>query len=149
MNHYQNSIINEATKFNLNDCVGVRIHSVDRTNTDAKLLPCLIIEKFETDGKITFKLACQYGKLENTYSVEELVDLTMACPEELKQIGIGDLRDVTFIEACKLYVRGSTTGRTCDCKGKFGTKQCPCKKMGTYCSTKCHSKRGGCSNMGE
>jgi len=92
---------------------------------------------------------CYYEQLENTYSVEELVDLKTACPEELKRIVIGNLRDIPFIAACKLYVRGSTTGRTCDCKGKCGTKQCPCKKAGMYCSTKCHSKRGGCANMGE
>ncbi len=73
----------------------------------------------------------------------------MACPEELKQIVIGDLKDITFMEACKLYVRGSTICHTCDCKGKCGTRQCPCKKMGMYCSTKWHSKRDGCSNMGE
>ena len=87
--------------------------------------------------------------IRKTYSVEELVDLKTACPEELKRIVIGNLRDIPFIAACKLYVRGSTTGRTCDCKGKCGTKQCPCKKAGMYCSTKCHSKRGGCVNMGE
>ncbi|CAF0953530.1 unnamed protein product [Rotaria sordida] len=149
MKLYQDSIINETEKLNLNDCVGVKINTVDRTNTDAKLLPCLIIEKIEKDEKITFKLACQYGKLENTYSVEHLIDLKMACPKELKQIIIDDLKDITFIEACKLYVRASTTGKTCDCKGKCATKQCSCKKMGVYCSTKCHSKRGGCTNMGE
>ncbi len=44
--------------------------------------------------------------------------------------GEGDLRDVIFIEACKVYVRGLTTGRTCDCKGKCITEQCPCKKNG-------------------
>ncbi|CAF4599169.1 unnamed protein product [Rotaria magnacalcarata] len=147
--HYQASIISEAKKFNLNDCVGLQIHTVDRTNTDAKLLPCLIIEKLEKDGKITFKLACEYGKLEIPYSIEHVVDLKMVCPEALKHIVIDDLNGITFIEACKLYVRTLTTGRTCDCKGKCATKQCSCKKMGVFCSTKCHSKRGGCANMGE
>jgi hypothetical protein len=149
MKLYHDSVINETGKFNLNDCVGVKIHTVDRTNTDAKLLPCLIVEKIEQDKQITFKLACQYGKLESTYPIEHLVDLKMACPEELKQIVFDDLKDITFIEACKLYVRASTTGRTCDCKGKCTTKQCSCKKMGVFCSTKCHSKRGCCKNMGE
>ncbi|CAF3556660.1 unnamed protein product [Rotaria socialis] len=149
MKHYQASIISEAKKFNLNDCVGLQIHTVDRTNTDAKLLPCLIIEKLEKDGKITFILACEYGKLKIPYSIEHVVDLKMACPEALKHIVINDLNDITFIEACKLYVRTSTTGRACDCKGKCATKQCSCKKMGVFCSTKCHSKRGGCANMGE
>ncbi|CAM2705414.1 unnamed protein product [Rotaria socialis] len=115
-------------KINLNDCVGLQIHTVDRTNTDAKLLPCLIIEKLEKDGKITFILACEYGKLKIPYSIEHVVDLKMACPEALKHIVINDLNDITFIEACKLYVRTSTTGRACDCKGKCATKQCSCKK---------------------
>lgn len=146
MKHFQDSIINETEKFNLNDCVGIKIHTVDRTNTDAKLLPCLIVDKIEKDKQIMFKLACQYGKLENTYTVEHLVDLKMAYPEELKQIVINNLKDITFIEACKLYVRASTTGRTCDCKNKCGTKHCPCKRIGVFCSTKCHSKQGCCKN---
>ncbi|CAF3618590.1 unnamed protein product [Rotaria sp. Silwood2] len=79
------------------------VEQVDSTNTDAKLLPCLIVEKLETDKNVTFKLVCQYGKLENTYSIEHLVDLKLACPDELKQIVINNLKGITFIEACKLY----------------------------------------------
>ena len=78
-------------------------------NTDAKLLPYLTIDENKKDEQITFKLACQYGKLERKYLVEELVDIKLPCPGELKQIDINILRDITFIEACKLYVRGSTT----------------------------------------
>ena len=36
----------------------------------------------------------------------------MTCPQELKQIVIDDLKDITFMEVCKLYVRTSGTGRT-------------------------------------
>ncbi|CAF1180310.1 unnamed protein product [Rotaria sordida] len=119
MKHYQFSIINETQKFNLNDCVGIKFHTVDILNTDAKLLPCLIVDKIEKDEKITFKLVCQYGKLENSYSVEHLIDVKLACPEELKPIVLDDLKDITFIRTCKFHVRASTTGRTCDCKRTF------------------------------
>ncbi|CAF4031581.1 unnamed protein product, partial [Rotaria magnacalcarata] len=68
-------------------------------------------------------------KLESIYSIENLVDLKMVCPVELKQLVIDNLKDITFIEACKLYVRSSTSGRACDCKDKCASKQCPCKKI--------------------
>ncbi|CAF1510262.1 unnamed protein product [Didymodactylos carnosus] len=42
---YDDHLNNLAEQFKLRDCVGIPIHSVDRTNTDAKLLPCLIIAK--------------------------------------------------------------------------------------------------------
>ncbi len=50
------------------------------------------------------------------YSAEELSDLKIVYPKELKQIIIRDLRNVTFIGGCKLYMRGSITGRTSDGK---------------------------------
>ncbi|CAF4016325.1 unnamed protein product, partial [Didymodactylos carnosus] len=92
MKQYQDSINSLTEKFNLNDCVGVPIHTVDRTNTDAKYLPCLIVEKIEKDKNLMYKLACQYGKLENTFTIEHFVDLKSACPEELKQLVIHDLK---------------------------------------------------------
>jgi hypothetical protein len=73
---------------------------IEQILTDAKLLSCLIVEKIEKDKKIMFKLACQYDKLKNTYSVEHLFDLKMAFPEELKHVVIDDSKDITFIEAC-------------------------------------------------
>ncbi|CAF0887681.1 unnamed protein product [Didymodactylos carnosus] len=141
-------INNLTEKFNLNDCVGVQIHTVDRTNTDAKLLPCLILERNKKNDDLVFKLVCQYGKLQNAFSVENIIDLKSACPQELKQLNVHELKDISFIEACKLYVRGAVSD-TCDCKSKCATKHCPCKKANVPCSTKCHSKRGGRQNMGE
>ncbi len=49
-----------------------------------------------------YKLACQYDKLQNNFAVEHFVDLKSACPDELKQIIVDDLQDITIVEACKL-----------------------------------------------
>ncbi len=88
-----------------------------------------------------------YGILQNTFEVGQFMTIKDACPNELKQIDVSTLKPITIIEASKLYSRGSTTGRTCNCQNKCATKSCPCKKENVFCSTKCHSKRGGCSNM--
>jgi hypothetical protein len=50
MKLYQDSLNLIANNFNINDCVGIAIHTVDRTNTDPKYLPCLIIEKYEKNN---------------------------------------------------------------------------------------------------
>jgi transposase InsO family protein len=147
MKLHQDGLKSMGNKYNLNDCVGISIHSVDRTNTDPKYLPCLVVDKFEKNNIFLYKLICQYGALENTFEVGQLVDLKAACPDELKHIDADNLMPITIIEASKLYSRGSTTGHTCNCRGKCATKTCPCKKENVFCSTKCHSKRGGCSNM--
>ncbi len=76
--HYHDSLNNEADKFNLHDCVGVKIHPVDRTNTDAKTLSCLIIEKIEKDKRAKFELVCRYGKLDGYYPTEQLMNSKIA-----------------------------------------------------------------------
>ncbi|CAF4516747.1 unnamed protein product, partial [Didymodactylos carnosus] len=110
MKAHDNYLDNLSHKFNVNDCVGVKIHEADRTNTDSKLLPCLIVEKISRNNSVTFRLACQYGVLTNTFSVGEVVDLKSACPKPLKETDVEDLENITFIEACKLFVRGSVSG---------------------------------------
>ncbi|CAF3196073.1 unnamed protein product [Rotaria socialis] len=147
MKLHQDSIKLVANNFDLNDCVGIEIHSADRTNTDPKYLPCIISEKFEKNNIFLFKLICQYGILDHTFEAGQFVNLKEACPNELKNLDISNLKPITIIAATKLYSRGSTTGQTCNCRGKCATKICPCKRENVFCSTKCHSKRGGCSNM--
>ncbi|CAF1617561.1 unnamed protein product, partial [Didymodactylos carnosus] len=114
MKAHDNYLDNLSHKFNVNDCVGVKIHEADRTNTDAKLLPCLIVEKISKNNSVIFRLACQYGILTNTFSLGEVIDLKSACLKPLKKIDVEDLENITFIEACKLFVRGSVSGSTCD-----------------------------------
>ncbi|CAF1494586.1 unnamed protein product [Didymodactylos carnosus] len=141
MKAHDNYLDNLSHKFNVNDCVGVTIHEADRTNADAKFLPCLIVEKISKNNSVIFRLTCQYGILTNTFSVGEVIDLKSACPKPLKETDVEDLENITFIEACKLFVRGSVSRSTCDCKTKCATKKCPCRKAAVACSTKCHSKK--------
>ncbi|CAF1079003.1 unnamed protein product [Rotaria sp. Silwood1] len=108
---------------NINDCVGIAIHTVDRTNTDPKYLPCLIIEKNEKNNISLYKLICQYGILQNTFEAGQFMNLKDACPNELKQIDVSTLKPITIIEASKLYSRGSTTDRTCNCQGNNNKQQ--------------------------
>jgi hypothetical protein len=49
-----------------------------------------------------YKLICRYGVLENTFEVGQFVNLKDACPNELKQIDIHNLKTTTIIEASKL-----------------------------------------------
>ena len=92
-------------------------------------------------------MICQYGILDNTFEVGQFVDLKDVCPYELKKVKADKLKPITIIEASKLYSRSSTTGITWNSRSKCEKKTCPCKKENVFCSTKCHSKRGGCSNM--
>ncbi|CAF5190369.1 unnamed protein product, partial [Rotaria sp. Silwood1] len=125
MKLYHDSLNIIANNFNINDCVGIEIHAVDRTNTDPKYLTCRIIEKKENDNGFLYKLICQYGVLQNTFEVGQLVNLNDACPDELKKIKVDDLKPITLIEASKLYARGCVTGRTCNCRSKCSTKTRP------------------------
>ncbi|CAF1107950.1 unnamed protein product, partial [Didymodactylos carnosus] len=63
-------------------------------------------------------------------SGDHLVELKSSCPEVLKELNIGELTDISFIEACKLFARGSASGTTRDCKSKCATKHYPCKRAG-------------------
>lgn len=66
----------------LGESVGIEIHSVERTNTDLKQLPRVIVEKFEQDNTFSFKLICQYGLLTNIFEAGQFVNLKVACPAE-------------------------------------------------------------------
>ncbi|CAF0978657.1 unnamed protein product [Rotaria sordida] len=127
---------------NVGDFVGLKIDKVDRTNTDPKLLPCMIIEK-EADR---MKLACVHGIINKWFTVDVLVGLS-AVPHELVNLQLNGLPEISMITASKLYVRGGVNGVCCSCKGGCKTKQCACKKNQVFCSTKCHKNNSCCENV--
>ncbi|CAM4796030.1 unnamed protein product [Rotaria magnacalcarata] len=59
------------------------------------------------------------------------MNLKDACPNDLKLVNIDDLKPITIIEASRLYSRGSTTGRTCNCRGNCAMKTCPLNLQAT------------------
>ncbi|CAF1126151.1 unnamed protein product [Didymodactylos carnosus] len=88
---------------------------------DPKLLPYIVIEKNKMSDFTVFKLACQYGVLQNSFSVDHFVELKSSCPQVLNELKIGELNDISFIEACKLFARGSVSSTMCDCKKQVKT----------------------------
>ncbi|CAF1569839.1 unnamed protein product, partial [Didymodactylos carnosus] len=120
----------------LGDCVGIKIHEVDRTNIDPKILPCFIVWKEKKHEDYVLKIVLP------SFNSNPCA----ACPVELKSLKLDELKDIRIIEASKLFVRGSINGATCDCKSLCAAKHSPCKKANVKCSTKCHSKRGNCKN---
>ena len=126
----------------IGDYVGIKIDKVDRTNTDPKILPSIIVEKF--NDKI--KVACIFGIINHLWPLTSIVKLT-AVPEELVQLKTTDLKPISIITASKLFVRGAINGITCSYKGACKNKQCACKKNNTFCSTKGHKSGSCCKNQ--
>ncbi|CAF4367890.1 unnamed protein product, partial [Rotaria magnacalcarata] len=83
-----------SQKCNVGDFLGLQIHKIDRTNTDPKLLPSIIIEK------------------EDEQTVNVLLGL-FAVSHELVHLKVDDLQKILMITASKLYVRGAVNGVCC------------------------------------
>ena len=124
--------------------VGLRVDKVDRTNTDPKILPCVVIERKEEQAK----LACVFGILNQWWSLDVLIGIS-AVPKELLEIKIDDMSEISMISASKLYVRGAVNGVCCSCKSGCRNKQCSCRRNGIFCSTKCHKILSCCQNLEE
>ena len=73
----------------LNDCVGIPIRSIDRTNTDPKYLSSLIVEKIEKNNDFPYKLICSYDILDNIFEVGQFMDSKDVCLYELKSVNAG------------------------------------------------------------
>ena len=129
-------------KCNIGNFVGLPIDKVDRTNTDPRLLPCVIIAK-EAEK---VKLACVNGIINHWWTLNVLVGLT-GVPYELIHLQLDELKEISMITAFKLYVRGAINGTCCSCKGGCKTKQCICKPSQAFCSTKCHRNTSCCKNV--
>ncbi|CAF1444319.1 unnamed protein product [Rotaria sordida] len=103
-------------KCSIGSYVGIKINKVDRTNTDPKILPAVVLEK----KKDKIKVACEFGIINQWWSLDSIA-LLSAVPENLVNLQTSELKEISFITASKSYVRGGIDGVTCSCKGGFDT----------------------------
>ena len=95
----QNHHLSEKT-YSIGDTVGIRIHKVDRANTDSNILPCKVLEiKKGTDSKSVYKIFSKDGILKTYYSDEDLVELRTVCFPGLNSINPNLLLEISHIQA--------------------------------------------------
>lgn len=143
---YHNHLEEMSRQFQNGGLVGVRIDRVDRSNCDAKLLPCIIENRIDNLNIPRFRLICQYGRLSTSFPVHHLIRMNTPIPLALAKIDRDKLPTISIVQACKMFARCSVVS-TCDCKTKCVKNSCPCRRNSVKCSTKCHSRRGKCDNF--
>ena len=85
--------------YSIGDTVGIRIHKVDRTNTESNILPCKVNKV--TDSKSVYKICLKDGILKSYYSDEDLVDLRKVCFPGFNSIDPNLLLEISYIQACQ------------------------------------------------
>ena len=135
--------------YSIGDTVGIKIHKVDRTNTDSKILPCKVLDiKIINDLKSLYKILSKDGLLKNFYSEDDLVDLRTVCFPELNSVNPDSLNEISYIQACQknINVCGDTPllKSICNCAFKCNKLRCTCRKAILQCSTKWHTNNRKC-----
>ena len=134
--------------YSVGDVVGIKIHQVDRTNTDAKLLPCKVLS-IDTSKSTPYRLYCATGILKTRYTSVDLVNMKQIHFPALEAVDPETLDETTVIQASRENGRytAAPSGSVCSCKGSCITNRCRCKKANIKCSTKCHTGAvGPCQN---
>ena len=94
-----------ADSYSQGDLVGISIDKVDRTNCDAKLMPCIIDERVNQGATPTFRLICPFGRLSSLFPLHHLFRITSPVPDSLVNVHGTNIPTVSFVQACKMYAR--------------------------------------------
>ena len=114
---------------------------IDRSATDLRRLPCIIVERHGTK-QFRYRLQSKYGILEKFLPGGELE----AYGSTVQVGSVQDAPVVSLREAAKSANPTSVYyGSTCNCKKGCSGKQCSCKKAEKFCTSRCHSGRS-CMN---
>ncbi|CAF0723680.1 unnamed protein product [Adineta steineri] len=130
--------------YQINDIVGLKIASVDRSNMAPSILPCRVIQVLANEESLntTYKVATLYGVISNSFSSSDFTNLSQTVSAELRQLDIKTLSSISFIQACQKLTHYKSN-QVCKCVGTCDTNRCPCKKQSIKCCSKCH--RGKCT----
>ena len=132
--------------YTIGDIVGLKVSNVDRTNTSSTILPCKIIGFTDRDAEKLYNVATMNGIIQESFLSTAFLDLTTSNFSTLRELDIGSLSTLTFIQACQLYTNFKSAD-TCKCNGNCASNRCQCKKNGRKCCTKCHGGDGSkCKN---
>ena len=134
-----------ASSYVKGNLIGIQVDKVDRTNCDARLMPCLIEERVDKSSTPSYRLISPFGRLSSLFPVHHLTPLSCPIPDSVLNMEKTNIPTVSFVHACKMFAR-TAVAATCDCKTKCKSKICPCRRSSIPCSTKCHPRRGTCTN---
>ena len=137
---HQNLTRSQQKDLNVFDTVGIKINNVDLTNTDAKILPCKILEKKPLSNS-SYKLSSATGIIKTRFQSQDLIEMKSVHFPSLETVDPTQLPEITFIQASRDNTKWKTPApdrSRCSCKGSCITNKCRCKKAGLKCSTKCH-----------
>ena len=137
---HQNLTRSQQKDLNVSDNVGIKINNVDRTNTEAKFLPCKILEK-KPLANSPYKLYSATGIIKTRFQSQDLIEMKSVHFPSLETVDPTQLPEITLIQASRDNTKWKTPapdGSRCSCKGSCITNKCRCKKAGLKCSTKCH-----------
>lgn len=147
LKNYERSLKNKK-KFQIDDIVGLKIASVDRSNTAPAILPCKIIEMIVKEEYINtlYKVTTLHGIIIDFFRSSDFIDLSETVSADLRQLDSSKLPTITFIQASQMFTQYKSID-VCKCIGSCDTNRCPCKRKLTKCCTKCHrGKKVLCKN---
>ena len=137
--------------YKIGDLVRLKIDRVDRTNVTPKVLPCKIISITSTSNSVnTYELCTTTCIISSWFQAIDLLNLIKCNFRDLRDVDPTGLPVMTFIQACKEYVKINlvTPTKACNYNGNCSTNKCCCRAAKVPCSTKCHSmKPKSCLNM--
>ena len=137
-----------AKTFNVGDTVGIKMHSIDRTNTDARILPCKVLD-IKPNSQVPYQLYTTTRILQARFSAKDMQDLGKVPFQALDATDPATLTEISVIRASREYSSWNSKpseNTVCSFKGSCITKRCTCRKNGLKCSTKCHTSSSCCQN---